>query len=184
MRLRGSATVGALVALGAAAAQVLSVLLSGPAAALVTTRVPLYYADHTTSDWNIAESVALWNKNDTVVLVPVADCGPQYQPCTTLIEKFDYTGTLIQPGTTAGIWDFGLYAEHKYNHLSTIELYTWWEGTERAAQQDPLTRQRISCHELGHFVFATGDHPPRGCLGADESRYRPGRWLRANIPPR
>jgi len=167
----------------AVAALVLPVLGSSPAAAL-TVRTPLYYADHTSSDWNIAESVALWNKNDQIVLIRVDDCAPQYQPCTTLIEKPDYTGTLISPATTAGIWDFGLYAEHKYDHLSTIEMYTWWEDAGRAAQGDVLMRQRISCHELGHFVFATGDHPAHGCLGAVDSSYRPGRWLRANIPPR
>lgn len=169
----------------AVAALVLPVLVSGPAAALtVPAPVPLYYADHTTSDWNIAESVALWNKNDEIALVRVADCAPQYQPCTTLIEKPDYTGTLIQPSTTAGIWDFGLYAEHKYDHLSTIEMYTWWENTRRSPEGDVLMRQRVSCHELGHFIYATGDHPTHGCLGAVDSRYRPGRWLRANIPPR
>jgi len=181
MSLHPRAILGLVVA--AAAALVLPVVVPSPAAAL-TVRVPLYYADHTTSDWNVAESVALWNKNETIVLVKVADCAPEYQPCTTLIEKPDYTGALIQAGTTAGIWDFGLYAEHKYDHLSTIEMYTWWEDPGR----DPLgalrLRQRVSCHELGHFVYATGDHPARGCVGPRDYSYRPGRWLRANIPPR
>jgi hypothetical protein len=172
------------VILTALTASILS--LTSPAQAVVYQdgKVPLYYADHTTRDWRLWDAVRRWNKNDRVELTEVVDCTPDLVPCATIIDKplIDVTAWTVpnnNPRTIEGITNWNGVG-HTWDN-PTIELYTWWVD-ERVDDTLDWRMERLACHELGHYVMQTSEHPTHGCLSNDHSKLVPGKWLRARIP--
>lgn len=128
----------------------------------------VYYANHT--DWPVERAAAKWSRSPWIDLVKVPDC-TGYDPCATVVAKprTDYPG--LDPERVAGLT---IWTQAFDRGPVKIELYEFVTN-----QYD---RDRIACHELGHYVLQTNEHPHAGCLGPNEWKSGPGKYLRTRIP--
>lgn len=157
---------------------ILSSVFLTPASA-VDTRKRVFFADWTDSriDWRISEAVYLWNKNPYVKVTQVKSC-QGYTPCVTITDH--YAGYERFGFATNSVVGLFWTTDNEFNDSNNIiELYTWPYKYHRL--YNPYDFQRISCHELGHFLLQELEHPNRGCLGEDSAKYYPGKVLRSRL---
>lgn len=138
----------------------------------------VYFADWTTTEWPVWWAVKRWNRSPHVRLRQVPSCDGIGEGCVTIINKWDYDRHLHPddwgPRSTGGTWwSSNVYYDELPVASDLIEVYDW--------VTDRRQRQRIVCHELGHFLLQDGAHPDRGCMSYERWFPYPGEWLKRHV---